>query len=67
MKFAALSGKALKRVKYLPKNLFKTDIMNLCLLPCFCINFKRRLETVAKVFMSKAVLANLKISKPVDA
>ena len=28
---------------------------------------KRRLESVMKVFMSKEVLANLKISVPIDA
>ena len=67
MKFAAVSAKMLKTVKCLAKILFSIDILNLCLPPYFCILFKRRLQSVTKVFMSKVVLAKLKIPQPVDA
>ena len=40
--------------------------MGLFLLPCFCIVFKRQLESVTKVFTSKVVLENYKISAPID-
>ena len=65
-KFAAVSVTTLKTVKCLPKILFNTDIMNLCLLTCFCILFKRRLERVTKVFMSEVVLTNFKFAEPID-
>ena len=67
MKFAVMSVKTLKTVKCLPKTLFSIDVMDLYLLSCFCIIFKRRLESVTKVFMSEIVLANFKISEPIDA
>ena len=58
MKFAAVSAKMLKTVKCLANILFNIEFMDL---------FKRRLQSVTKVFMSKVVLAKLKISEPVDA
>ena len=62
MKFAAkTSGKTLKTVKCLPNILFNIDTMDLCLLPCFSILFKRRLESVTKALMFEIVEANLKI------
>ena len=67
IKFAALCGKTLKTVKCLPKILFNIYIMDLCLLPCFCILFKRRLESVTKVFISEVVMAKLKVLEPIDA
>ena len=36
----------------LPESLFNVHIMDLCLLSCFGIFFKRRLESAAKVFLS---------------
>ena len=66
MNFAAVSTKTLKTVTCLLKSLFNIDILDLCLLPCFSILFKRQLETVTKVLMSKLVLANLKFSEPID-
>ena len=41
--------------------------MELCLLLCFCILFKRQLESVRKVFMSEVDLAILKLSEPIEA
>ena len=41
--------------------------MELCLLLYFCILFKRQLESVRKVFMSKVDVAILKISEPIGA
>ena len=52
-------------VKCLPNILFKIDITDLCLLPCFCILFKRQLENVTKLFMYEVVLTTLKISEPI--
>ena len=49
------------------KYFFNLDTMNLCLLPCLCILFKRRLESVTKVFMLEVVLVHLKFSEPIDA
>ena len=51
MKFAVVSVKALKTVKFLRKILFDIDVMNVCLLLCFSIHFKKRFESVAKAFM----------------
>ena len=62
MKFAAVSVKILKTVKCLSK-MFNIDIVDLCLLPCFYILFKRRL---LQNDASAVVLANLKISEPID-
>ena len=67
MKIGDVSGKTLKTVACLPKILFNIDIMDLWLLLCFCILFKRRLETVTKVFMPEVVLANLRIPETIDA
>ena len=64
MWFAAVSAETLKTVKCLQKILFNTGIMDLCSIPCLCILFKRRLESVTKVYMSEAVLPNLNISEP---
>lgn len=65
MKVAA--GKMVETMQCLPNILFKIDIIDLCLLCCFCIAFKRRLESVEKAFMSEVVTANLKSSDPIDA
>ena len=54
----------MKTLKCLPKTLFNIDIVDLCLLLCFSILLKLLLESFTKVFMSKVVLANLKISEP---
>ena len=67
MKLVAASAKTLKTVESLPNNLFKIDVMGLCLLFCCCIFFKRQLKSVKKVFISEVGLANLKISEPIDA
>ena len=66
MKFADVSAKISKKVKCLPKIVFSIDIMDLYVLPCFCILFKRRLKNVTKGFVFNVVLANLKISEPID-
>ena len=66
MMFAFLSTRTLKTVKCWLKILFNIDTMDLCLLRCFCILFKRQMESVTKVFISKVVLPNLKISEPID-
>ena len=58
IKFASMSAKLLKTVKCLPKILFKIDIIDLCLLSCCCIFFKRWLKSVTKVFMSNVVPEN---------
>ena len=65
MKIAA--GKMVETMQCLPNILFNIDIMDLCLLCCFCIAFKRRLESVEKAFMSEVVTANPKGSNPIDA
>ena len=39
----------------------------LCLLTYFCLLFKIRLESVTKAFISKVVLANLKVSESLYA
>ena len=65
MKVAA--GKMVETMQCLPNILFNIDIMDLCLLCCFCIAFKRRLESVEKAFMSEVVTANPKGSNPIDA
>ena len=62
MKFGAVSAKMLKTVKFLGKILFNLEILDQCLPPYFCILFKRQLQSVTKVFMSKVVLSKLKIS-----
>ena len=49
------------------KDFIQIDIMDLCLLPCSWFFFKRRLESVVKVFISEVVLTNLKMSEPIDA
>ena len=67
MKFAAASAKSLKAVKCLPKILLNIDIMAPCLLPCFCILFKRPLGSATKIFITYVVLAKLEISEPIDA
>ena len=46
------------------EDFINNDIMDLCLLLCFCIFFKRQLECITKVFMSEVVVANLKIPEP---
>ena len=66
MKFAVVSVKALKTVKFLRKILFDIDVMNVCLLLCFSIHFKKRFESVAKAFMWEVVLASLKMLEPID-
>ena len=66
MKFLAVYAKTLKTMKCLPKILFNINIVDLCLLLCFCILFKKRLESVAKVYTSEVVLA-IKISEPLVA
>ena len=66
MNFAAVSVKMLETVKCFPKVLFKIVITDLCLLPCFCILYKRRLKMVTKVFMYKVVLLKFKIPEPKD-
>ena len=66
MKFVDLSAKIFKKVTCLPKTLFSIDIMDIWVLPCFCILFKRRLKSVTKAFMSNVVLGDLKISEPID-
>ena len=48
MKFAAASPKTLKTVKCLPKILFNIDIMDLCLLLCFCILLKVDLKVLQR-------------------
>ena len=60
----ATRAKTMKTLKCLPKTLFNIDIVDLCLLLCFSILLKLLLESFTKVFMSKVVLANLKISEP---
>ena len=67
MKFTAVYSKMLKTVKRLPNVLCNIDIVDLCLLPSFCIFFKRRLESVTKLFMFEVVLANFETSEPIDA
>ena len=64
---AAVSAKMSKTEKCLPDILFNIDIMNLYLLPCFCIFFERRLKSFTRVFMSEVVLENLKVSESLDA
>ena len=59
LKFAAMSAKYLNTKEYLPNILFKIDIMKLSFLPCFCVLFKRQLEIVAKVSISKVAMAKL--------
>ena len=66
IKFAGMSGKMLGTVIFLSRTLFNI-IMDLCLLLCFCIFFKRQIETVSKVFMYKVVLANLKFTEHINA
>ena len=46
MNFVAVSAKTLKTVKYLPNIFLNIDVMDLYLLSCFCILFRRRLESV---------------------
>ena len=60
MKFAAVSAETLKTLKCLPKILFKLEIMDLCLLPRFCILFKIKWK-VLQWFMSEIVPAILKL------
>ena len=67
MKLYAVSVKTLKILKYLQQIFFNMDIVDLCLLPSFCIIFKTPLENVTKVSKSKVILENLKISGPRDA
>ena len=67
MKFAAVSAKTLKIVKCLPNIFISIYIVDLRLLSCFRIFFKRQLECVIQVFMSQVVPAKLKISGPIDA
>lgn len=57
IKFAPVSEKTLKAMKWLPKILFNIDIMDLCLLPGPCILFISRFE----VFLAK-----LKLSGPIE-
>ena len=61
--------KLVETMQCLPNILFNIDIMDLCLLCCFCIAFKRRLESVEKSSykMSEVVTKNLKSSNPIDA
>ena len=40
MKLCAVYAKRFKTLKCLRKNFFKIHVMNLCLMPCFCITFK---------------------------
>ena len=58
--------KKLKKVTCLPKMLFSIDIIDIWVLPCFCILFKRRLKSVTKAFMSNVVLGDLKVSEPIN-
>ena len=60
MKCTAVSAKALKALKNLPKILLNIYLMHLCILPCFYILFKRQSESVTKIFLSKVVLENLR-------
>ena len=56
MKFADTSRETLKTLKCLTKVLFSIGIMDLFLLPCFCILFKKQLKSFTKSFMSEIVL-----------
>ena len=56
IKFANLSAKTLKSVKCLRKILFNTDLMVICLLPCFYILFRRQLKSVKKVIIPEEFL-----------
>ena len=56
----------MQSVKCLPKTLFSIDIMDIYLLPPFCIRFKTRLESVTLVFMYEAVREDLKMSESIE-
>ena len=58
-----MSAKKLKTVKRLSNILFNIDIMGVRLLPCFCMLFKRQLESITKTLMSEAVQTKFKISE----
>ena len=64
---SAMSSKILQTLKLLPQISFNMDIKNRCLLPRFCILFKRWVANATKVLLSEEVLANLEISEPIDA
>lgn len=62
LKFAGVFAKSLKRVKCLPKILFNRDIMNLCLLPCFCILLKKTTGKCYKYYKGlQCVTKNYKV------
>ena len=63
MKFVAVSSKTLKGVECLPNILLNTDIIDLCLISCFGMLFKIRLESVTKVFMSEYFCQKLKFQR----
>ena len=69
MKYAAISAKIIRTVKCLPNILYRhnIDIIDLRLFPCFCILFKKQLESITGVFISLIVLTGLNISEPIDA
>lgn len=53
MKLSAVSAKTWKTLKYLLKTFFNMGIMNLYLLPCFRIFFKKSITRVIKVLVSE--------------
>ena len=65
---AAMSETMLKTEKFfIEMILFSINMMDLYLISCPFILCKKRLENVAKVFISEVFLARLKISEPIDA
>ena len=60
-----VSVKTLKTVKCLSKILFNMNFMDLCLLRCFLILVKIRLESVTKIFMSEVILLNLRLPETI--
>ena len=60
-----VSVKTLKTVKCLSNILFNMNFMDLCLLPCFFILVKIRLESVTKIFMSEVILLNLRLPETI--
>ena len=65
MKLSTVSLKILETFKSLQKNLIIMDIMDLCLLPFYCILFNCCLESVIKVLLAEVVLANPTILEPI--
>ena len=66
MKLYAVSLKILETFKSLQKKLIIMDIMDLCLLPFYCILFNCCLESVIKVLLAEVVLENPTILEPID-